>query len=492
MKNLASFALLSVAGALSSRAALTDNLTAYYNFEETGTTGILNKVPGSATHAGSFGSGNTVGATLAFGAGPGFAGSSAFEGAESANTTNRSVMLAGKALNIAKSDASSTAGSGWFTVNSLTGGGLAPNFTIAGWFFLAPDTDNGGADVAILRDYVFEGNSNYDVSFGTGTAAGTTYDSYVGQSFHGTTASIPAGQWNHVAHVFSQNGANTELRVYVNGTQIGGVVSVATTAMDFIGINFGANRDGQRVFDGMLDEFAVWNRALSAAEVTELRALGQAGTPLVNSVVISLSSASTDMGTVSGAGVYVSGAPASVAATPKPGYVFTSWSGDFTGQPASFSHTATATASGTAQFGQDTADSDNDGLTNFEEIITHQTDPLLPDTDGDQIPDGDEVDITGTNPKFNDHLLVDFVRENLSPHVAGAIAMSPLHIDRNPTTGAISLSLSLTGSADRSVWQPIDLSHPSVSIVPSGDGWSVTFPAPSNSVNSYLLLGSQP
>lgn len=492
MKKITSFALLQLAGAAALPAAVSDNLIAYYNFEETGTSGIANKVPGSATHGGSFGNANAVGATLAFGAGPGFAGSAAFEGAESANTTNRSSMLVGKALNIAKSDASATAGSGWFTVNSLTGGGLAPNFTISGWFFIAPDADNGGTDVSILRDFVFEGNSNFDVSFGTNTAAGLAFQSYVGQTSHSNTAELTTGQWYHIVHVFSQNGANTELRVYLNGTQVGGVVAAPTANMDFVGINFGANRDGQRIFDGMLDEFAVWNRALTSTEVTELRNLGLAGTPLVNSVTVTLANSPTGAGTTSGGGVYNTGANVSISATANPGYVFDGWDGDFTGRAASFTYTANASASGNALFAEDTADSDGDGLSNYQEVVVYQTLPNNPDSDGDLIPDGAEVNTTGTNPKSSDSVLVNFVQQNLSTGSAGRIALSPLRLERDPGTGAISLFLSLKGSATQGAWQDIDLNSPSASIVPSGDGWNLSFPAPSSSVNSYLVVPNQP
>jgi hypothetical protein len=492
MKHLASLAMLSVAGALPSRAALTDNLISYYNFEESGTAGLTNMIPGAGNHPGSYGNADMIGAIPSFGAGAGFAGSATFEGAESGAATDRSLLLAGKALNIAKSDASATAGSGWFTVNSLTGSSLAPNFTVSGWFFLAPDADNGGTTADILRDFVFEANSNFDVSFGTGSAAGLTYTSYVGQTIHSTTGDLAAGQWHHVAHVFSVNGTNTDLRVYVNGTQVGGVVSAPTANMDFIGLNFGANRGGARVFDGMLDEVAVWNRALTPAEVTELRNLGLAGTPLVDSVLVSLSASPGTSGTTTGTGTYTRGVEVNVTATANPGYVFSGWEGSFDGQPASFTYTANTGAVSTAVFAQDTTDSDGDGLTHYEEVVIYQTLPNNPDTDGDEIPDGDEVDITGTSPLTSDALLVDFVRQNLSPDTAGAIALSPPRIERDPGTGAISLFLSLSGSADQAVWQDIDLSHPSVSIVPAGDGWNVTFPAPSNTVDSYILLGSRP
>jgi outer membrane protein OmpA-like peptidoglycan-associated protein len=43
------------------------------------------------------------------------------------------------------------------------------------------------------------------------------------------------------------------------------------------------------------------------------------------------------------------------------------------------------------------ADSDNDGLTDIEEIMIYHSDPNNPDTDGDGIPDGDEVRKYGTD-----------------------------------------------------------------------------------------------
>ena len=43
------------------------------------------------------------------------------------------------------------------------------------------------------------------------------------------------------------------------------------------------------------------------------------------------------------------------------------------------------------------ADFDHDGLSNWDEVSSHQTDPLNPDTDGDGFMDGDEV-TAGTNP----------------------------------------------------------------------------------------------
>lgn len=68
----------------------------------------------------------------------------------------------------------------------------------------------------------------------------------------------------------------------------------------------------------------------------------------------------------------------------------------------------------------------------------------------------------------------------------------PVEIVRDPLTGNLSLRLSFQGTADQTLWQAVDLNSPAVSIVPSGSGWLVILPAPSNTVDSYLLLGRKP
>lgn len=51
-------------------------------------------------------------------------------------------------------------------------------------------------------------------------------------------------------------------------------------------------------------------------------------------------------------------------------------------------------------------DSDNDGLSDYQEVFTHNTDPTNADTDGDGVSDGLEVNLYGTNPLV----------QNISPH----------------------------------------------------------------------------
>ena len=57
----------------------------------------------------------------------------------------------------------------------------------------------------------------------------------------------------------------------------------------------------------------------------------------------------------------------------------------------------------------ETVDSDEDGLSNHDEIFVSDTDPWLPDSDGDGVPDGEEV-LDGTDP----HDLYSFVRHAMA------------------------------------------------------------------------------
>jgi uncharacterized repeat protein (TIGR02543 family) len=88
-------------------------------------------------------------------------------------------------------------------------------------------------------------------------------------------------------------------------------------------------------------------------------------------------------GTVTGAGDYAPDTTATLTATPAPGYLFTGWMGDATGNANPLSVLMDAAKTIGATFSPDTADDDEDGLTNFQEIVETGTNPALPDTDGD-------------------------------------------------------------------------------------------------------------
>lgn len=48
------------------------------------------------------------------------------------------------------------------------------------------------------------------------------------------------------------------------------------------------------------------------------------------------------------------------------------------------------------------ADSDRDGLNDYDESFAYGTDPNDPDSDGDGLSDGDEVNVHGTDPVNSD------------------------------------------------------------------------------------------
>jgi hypothetical protein len=89
-----------------------------------------------------------------------------------------------------------------------------------------------------------------------------------------TGTAIPTGVWEHVALVLDSSGG----RLYLNGVQVG-----TTTAMTMLAPELGAtpnNWIGRSEFsenpylDGAIDEFRIYNRALSAAEILALAGTG--------------------------------------------------------------------------------------------------------------------------------------------------------------------------------------------------------------------------
>jgi uncharacterized repeat protein (TIGR02543 family) len=101
--------------------------------------------------------------------------------------------------------------------------------------------------------------------------------------------------------------------------------------------------------------------------------------------------ASGENGSVSGAGTFVLGTTALIAGSPAPGYLFSGWTGDVNGTDNPLSVLMDSNKSITATFGQDTNDDDDDGFTNYEEIVIHGTNPGVLDTDGDGVKDSKDA-----------------------------------------------------------------------------------------------------
>lgn len=99
--------------------------------------------------------------------------------------------------------------------------------------------------------------------------------------------SLFTGQWAHVAVTFD----STHLRLYVNGTEVAAhELPVPGPAAETGGFVIGGHREGSgRNFDGLLDEIALWARALSASEINTLY---HGGTP--EALPTELSHADTD------------------------------------------------------------------------------------------------------------------------------------------------------------------------------------------------------
>jgi uncharacterized repeat protein (TIGR02543 family) len=98
-------------------------------------------------------------------------------------------------------------------------------------------------------------------------------------------------------------------------------------------------------------------------------------------------------GSITGSGQHPPGITVALTAVPNPGYRFTGWTGDASGADNPLTITMDADKTVGATFEKDLSDSDSDGLTAYDELVTYDTNPALADTDGDGLNDGYELGV---------------------------------------------------------------------------------------------------
>lgn len=155
---------------------------------------------------------------------------------------------------------------------------LGKSFTLSLWYWQQTND---------TRQCVYQTRDNYDLTYEAQPGANSTFASYVGQEWAGN---LTTGQkeWIHLVHTVATVGNTTTLSVYSNGvlklTKAVGSNNVFNVNQ-VRGLHVGAYRsatgpaDG-RCFKGMIDELALWGRALSAAEVAAVYQRGVGGQKL--------------------------------------------------------------------------------------------------------------------------------------------------------------------------------------------------------------------
>jgi len=231
---------------LVSSAALTSGLVAYYDFED------LDTAPGTTGPAlSASGTGHALGV----------AGGRVGGAAEFSGTTNNVLT----------------------TAIGFGGGGsnqLGNSFTVSAWYNL--DTD---ASSAASRFFVFEGSTDYDISYGLRALDGDsiyndsqTYTNGATDFFANHTDVHTPGEWQHVLMTYQSDGTDTLISTYIDGG-LASTVNQLTAELSSAGFNIGNARGNAltRAFDGKIDEFATWDRVLDGSEINQVRQLGLAG-----------------------------------------------------------------------------------------------------------------------------------------------------------------------------------------------------------------------
>ena len=160
---------------------------------------------------------------------------------------------------------------------------LGTSFTLSLWYWQQTND---------TRQSVYQTRDNYTATYEAEAGAHSRFASYVGQNY-AQAITTELREWVHLTHTFATVDGMTTLSVYTNGVFVfshsvgSGAVFGGSEIRGIRGFHVGAARGyltfggwGWRCFKGMIDELALWGRALSAAEVEAVYQRGVSGAKL--------------------------------------------------------------------------------------------------------------------------------------------------------------------------------------------------------------------
>jgi hypothetical protein len=152
---------------------------------------------------------------------------------------------------------------------------------------------------------------------------------------------------------------------------------------------------------------------------------------------------------------FLSGENVTINASPNPGYLFSSWSGDLISLSKTLSITMDGSKTITANIVQDDQDSDEDALSNYQESVVYNSNPIKKDTNDDGIEDGQAV-FLGYDPNFNFTALVNYLIRNPPQGLYTAsqiqnMAIGDIILNKN-VDGSFTLNYDIEQSTDLQTW----------------------------------------
>lgn len=160
---------------------------------------------------------------------------------------------------------------------------LGYSFTISAWYYMQPLATPPGTGNGNDRLFLYEGDVDYDLSFGIRGDSPTTTGAYIGTVYYPGKAAYDVsnaayydpitheGAWQQVVETFSSDGTTVTKKIFLNGELVGTTSTSSQSSLYSPAINLGTYRDSSgRYWDGFMDEVGLWNRALTDVEISDL------------------------------------------------------------------------------------------------------------------------------------------------------------------------------------------------------------------------------